>query len=424
MTDKELPRFEVDKIDGIWLAQLDETLTSNPDDPDANCQKGNILLRLCRANEALEHFERALRQDPSHMRSWVGKGRVFTLQGEYDKAEECFAKVPKDDEIYIDAQDASRLNKWYDGRRGQGPTKKKETTDETAHNDELEHWMNQHINHIQNLEKLLNKFRDERDGQRRKDGHVFHAELVKCFYEQDSSLKVISVERNNIERDTDVDIELEDNILIQAWRGAMPLDHELGNILSGKRDRFDINWCEELKPVLKKLRQLPSKIGKGFVINCVPNANGFEPSPLYKFCTENKCVMMIRKDKPHIIVYGTSDFKYKDEACQIARTLGQPLRFLLGDWKELQAQGRDPIGESAYGINMSKPSYNELCAMNRNGLLKYAKQELKDPCYNDLINLDYAALLVYVLQQVSVRDSDCPEEEPRSDRYKSIRPYE
>lgn len=411
-----MPRFEADKTDSIRFNQLDKTLTLNPNDPDANYEKGEILLRLCRDSEALEYFERALKQDPSHMRSWVGKGRVFTLQKKYDEAEECFAKVPKDDEIHIEAQNASCLNKWYDDRRGQGSAKITETAYETAHNDELEQWMSQHITHIQNLKTLLNKFRGARDGQRRKIGHVFHAELVRCFYEQDSSPKVISVERNDIERcTTDVDIELEGNIFIQAWRGAMPFDYDLGNILSKRRDRFDINWCEELEPVLKKLQQLPSKIGKGFVINYAPNTNGLEPSPLYKFCTENKCVMMMRQDRPHIIVYGSSDFKYKDEACQIARTLGRPLRFLLGDWKKLQDQGRDPIAESAYGIDMSKPLYNKLCNMNKDDLLKYATQHLKVPHYENLIDLNRDALLVCVLRQVSVQDNDCPEDKPQSD---------
>lgn len=416
MGKKHTIRFEPDQMDRMYLAQLDETLASDPDNPDANCKKGDLLLKLCRGDEALEHFERVLRQDTAHMPSWVGKGLVYTLQEKYNKAEECFAKVPEGDDAYDDAQEASRRNKWYRDRRGRVPTKTEETIDERNYNDALENWLGQHLDRIQNLRELLHKFRCARDGRRRKDGNVFHTYLVRLFYELGGPLRVVTVECKGIEPGTDVDIRLEGDIFIQAWSGKMPLDHELPNILFGNRTQIDMDWCEELKPVKKKLSQLPSKTGKGFVLNWVPDLHGFKPSPLHELCSERKCVMMMGGDKPRIDVYGTSDFKYRDEACQIARVLGRPLKFFLGDWNKMRAHGRDPIGESAYGFDVSQSPYRELYGMDREGLLNYAKQELKDPHYDELANLHRHALLGYVLNEAMWRDSDCPED-------KSGRPY-
>ena len=59
--------------------------------------------------------------------------------------------------------------------------------------------MCRHLDRIQNLKILLHKFRCARDGRRRKDGNVFHTELVKMFYEQGGPLKVVAVECDDIE---------------------------------------------------------------------------------------------------------------------------------------------------------------------------------------------------------------------------------
>ena len=408
MSKKHTMRFEPSPPDRMYLAQLDETLASDPNDPDANCKKGDLLLEFCRGSEALECYETALRQDPFHMPSWIGKGRVYTLQEKYNRAEERFAKVPEGDNAYDSALEGSRRNRWYRDRRGQAHTGT-ETVNESNRNDALELWMCRHLDRIQNLKILLHKFRCAKDCRRRKDGNVFHAELVKMFYEQGGPLKVVAVECDDIEPGTDVDIRLGDDIFIQAWRGKMPLDYELANMQLGRRAPIDIDWCEELKPVQKKLRQLPSKTGKGFVLNCVPDSHGFKPFPLHELCTERKCVMMMSEDKQCIDVYGTPDFMYRDEACQIARVLRRPLKFFLGDWNEMLAQGRDPISESAYGFDVSQLQYRKLFDMDRESLLNYARQELKDPHYDELTKLPLHELLKYVLDALMMRDSDCPE---------------
>lgn len=110
-------RFEPDPFDNRLLAQQNAILTSDPSYVVANCNMEIILLDLCRSEEALEHFDRALRRDPSHARAWIGKGRALTIQEDYDGAEECFSMVPEGDEAYGDAQHQSARNRRYRDRR-------------------------------------------------------------------------------------------------------------------------------------------------------------------------------------------------------------------------------------------------------------------------------------------------------------------
>ena len=402
-----------DPWDRTQMEQLDSTLASEPDSIDANYEKGIILLELCRSDEALACFEKVLGREPSHMKSRVGEGRALTMEQDYDGAKKCFDKVPNGDAAYKDAQHWSDINDRYRARCGRGQVNTPETADEENLNNSLESWMDRHLGKIQNLETLLRKFKNERDGLRRKPGHALHALLVKAFYEDGGQLKIAAVECSDIEPDTDVDIRLDGDIYIQVWHGKKPAEYTLEqNLIHGVSEPMPLDWCEELKPVLKKLRQLPPNTGKGFVLNYVPGIGGLVSPALHGLCSERKCVMEISQSRPHINVYGTSNFKYRDEACQIARVLGRPLKFFLGDWNEMQAQGRDPISESTYGISVLQSPYRELHVMNKDGLLNYAEQELKDPHYGDLVNLSHGELLAHILHQAMLRDSDCQDGKP------------
>lgn len=436
---KKLPvRFEAGPYDHKLLAEQDEALAANPNDIVANCNKGLILLDLCSSEEALECFERALRQDPHCMNAWIGKGRARTMQEDYGGAEECFSMVPEDDEAYGEAQNQSARNRRYRDRRGRVQASV-ESDDEERLNDELERWMDMHLDHIRNLHVLLHKFRCARDGRRRKMGNTRHASLVRLFYEQGGPLNVVAVEcKDAIEPNTDVDIVLSDDVYIQVWHGKMPLGYTIDEqTQSGDRTPLDMDWCEELKPVQKKLRQLPSNTGKGFVINFSPGGPVPPSSPLHHLCTERKCVMSMTafQDKPHIIVTGTSDFKYRNEACQIARVLERPVRFILGDWDELRRQGRDPMSEAAYGHDARQPPYFDLINIRhglgqarqswprfqpphfdplstrdiKQQLLNYAKDVLKHPSCDDLAKLDCEELYLHLYNTLRLKDSDCPD---------------
>ena len=436
---KKLPvSFEAGPYDRRLLAEQDGALAADPNDIVANCNKGLILLDLGSSGEALECFERALRQDPHCMNAWIGKGRALTMQEDYDGAEECFSRVPEGDEAYGKAQNQSARNKRYRDRRGRVQASV-ESDDEKKRNDELERWMDMHLDRIRNLRVLLHKFRCARDGRRRKAGNVFHAWLVRQFYEQSGPLKVVAVEcKNSIEPDTDVDIVLSGDVYVQAWHGKMPMGYTVDEHLrSGDRTPLDMDWCEELKPAQKKLMQLPSNTGKGFVINFTPGMPTPHSPLLHQLCSERKCVMAMTSfnDKPHIIVTGTPDFKYRDEACQIARVLGRPVRFILGDWDILRKQGRDPMSEAAYGHDARQPPYFDLISMHyglgqglqsrprfqpphfgplsardiKQQLLNYAKDVLKHPSCDDLAELDCEELYMHLYSTLLLKDSDCPD---------------
>ena len=178
-----------DPWDRTQMEQLDSTLASEPDSIDANYEKGIILLELCRSDEALACFEKVLGREPSHMKSRVGEGRALTMEQDYDGAKKCFDKVPNGDAAYKDAQHWSDINDRYRARCGRGQVNTPETADEENLNNSLESWMDRHLGKIQNLETLLRKFKNERDGLRRKPGHALHALLVKAFMRTAVSLR-------------------------------------------------------------------------------------------------------------------------------------------------------------------------------------------------------------------------------------------
>ena len=412
MGKKQPLNLPPDKDDRALLRQLDKILASNPYHIDANYEKGIILLRLCRSDEALACFENVLCQDPTHMKSCVGKGRALTLEEKYDEARKCFGKVP-DGEVHADAVYWNDINDASQAQRVPMPTNTPETADEKKFNDSLENWMTQHLGKIQHLEILLRNFKGAKDSLRRKPGHVLHACLVKKFYESGGNLKVIAVECKCIEPDTDVDIRLGDDIYIQVWHGKKPAEYTLEqNLNYGISGPMHVDPCEQLKPVLKKLNQLPSNTGKGFVLNFAPGISGIVSPSLHDLCSERKCVMEMSPGRHHINVYGKSNFKYCDEARQIGRVLNRPLKFFLGDLNEMRAQGRDPIGESAYGINVFQPQFRNFYYMSKDELLHYAQHDLKCPHYDKLVDLSRRDIHFHVWCELMSIDSDCQEDKP------------
>ena len=306
----------------------------------------------------------------------------------------------------IDKKICSETSKGrYRGRQGERPSHTAETAEEQNFRNSLEVWMELHLDDIQNLDELLYKFRFATDKNRRKDGHVFHAYLVKEFYEDKGTSKVIAVECNGIEPNTDVDIVLDGDIYIQVWYGKMPVGYAIEDRLMNKIDGpISLDWDEELKPVLKKLEQLPSKTGKGFVVNCVPGIGGPTSPELYNLCSERKCVMEMNPNRGHINVYGKSCFEYCNEARQIARVLNLPPKFILGDWKNVQKQNRNMLEESAYGFSMPYTPYGEIFRMNKNDLRNYVKQNFKHLHCDDLMNLPLECLRICVMREQMLRD--------------------
>lgn len=143
-------RWDLERIE--WLETVIE---SDPYNVDANCEKGIILLDLCRNEEALACFEDALSRDLVHAKSLIGKGRALMRKEDYNGAEECFNQVPDGDEEYKNATHWIGVNEYYRDRRGKMPTSTIETAKEKNFRDLLEAWMEQHLDDIQNLKILL-----------------------------------------------------------------------------------------------------------------------------------------------------------------------------------------------------------------------------------------------------------------------------
>ena len=290
-----------------------------------------------------------------------------------------------------------------------------ESDSEKAYNDELKRWMEQHQDDIENLAAFAHQFQFSRDGNRRKAGNVFHASLVRRFYEYGTPLKVVGVEYKNIEPNTDVDIKLNDEIYIQVWHGKMPVGYAIDKqIQFGDRSPLHADWDKEYVWAEKKIRQLPSNTGKGFVLNIQPGYSF--PSPLiHDHCSPNKCVMILSREALHTILYGTKDFKYLDEACEISHALGRPLRHVLGDWHDLSKHGRDPLHDASYGLSSSNPIHFTLFQMyhHRMDLLSYARDVLKYPYCDKLENLDYESLFLRLATFYSYQDDACQDDGSR-----------
>lgn len=288
-------------------------------------------------------------------------------------------------------------------------TEDTESDSEREYVDELERWMEQHLDDVENLHVLLHQLRHSKDGNRRKAGNVYHASLVKRFYERGGPLKVVGVECSDIEPNTDVDIRLSGETYIQVWHGKTPMGYTMDKRVSrGDGTPIPIDWDKELKLIEKKLLQLPSHTGKGFVLNIQPGLSS-PPQSLHNLCSPNKCVMILQEETLYITLHGTADFMYLDEACKIARALGRPMRHILGDWNELSKHGRDPFTEASCGLNPSNPAFDEVYKIrnNRTKLLNYARDELKYEHWNKLKIRDGVDLFDHLFVVCMYKDSDC-----------------
>ena len=160
-----------------------------------------------------------------------------------------------------------------------------ETAAEREEFDNLEAWLEDPDSEVVGRDELLRKMRNERDGERRKIGHAWHARLAKALYES-NAFKSVAVEYEISGRDSRGDILLEDehgkDIHIEAWGGMTKLSHaRIRMFLTG--EQFDINkmgrrddedgyfkWEYVNRKLNCKVKQLP-KTGRNFVIAHSPD---------------------------------------------------------------------------------------------------------------------------------------------------------
>ena len=154
-----------------------------------------------------------------------------------------------------------------------------EFADEKEYRDKLEMWLEDPDTKIAGKDKLLHKMRTDREpGERRKDGHIWHIELVKMLYES-RMFKSVGVECKA--EGKSVDILLEDecgkDIHIEAWDGMTEMTHSIRRMIQ-TGERFNMNklgqrggedavfgWKYANRWLNSKVSQLP-QTGRNFVV--------------------------------------------------------------------------------------------------------------------------------------------------------------
>ncbi len=212
-----------------------------------------------------------------------------------------------------------------------------ETPDEKAYRDKLREWLDAHRN-IPCMKKLIENFDDVTDGQRRHDGHVWHAELVRLFYE-DGAFTVEAAESDKVdERYIAIDIKLldkdnpDDIINIQAWHGMTGMGHRIRYLFDTGVNRrpYNFDWEIENKKPKKKIDKLP-KQGQNFLIQKA-DQTALKYLTSDELLPDHVCILQVYDCGTH--VYYKPSFKYKETAERLAKILGKPYKIMEGDWSK------------------------------------------------------------------------------------------
>ncbi len=88
--------------DSMSLSDLKARVTKDPNDADAWCQMGFILLHGKETNEAKLMLERAITLNPKIIDAWAGLGVIAANKGELKTAEDLYKRAVKIDSKYND----------------------------------------------------------------------------------------------------------------------------------------------------------------------------------------------------------------------------------------------------------------------------------------------------------------------------------
>ncbi|MYC78887.1 MAG: hypothetical protein F4W68_00005 [Cenarchaeum sp. SB0661_bin_35] len=210
-----------------------------------------------------------------------------------------------------------------------------ETPDEKAYRDGLREWLYAHKN-IPHMDKLIQKFDTALNGNRRHDGNIWHAELVRLFHE-DGTFTVEAAESDKEEKQIAIDIKLldkdnpDDIINIQAWHGMTGMGHHLRRFTNtGKHHPYKFDWEEENKKLKKKIDKLPMQ-GQNFLIQKA-DQTALKYLTSYELLPDHVCILQVYDCGTH--VYYKPSFKYKETVVRLAKILGKPYKIMEGDWSK------------------------------------------------------------------------------------------
>jgi tetratricopeptide (TPR) repeat protein len=93
----------------------DQILALNPENSRISCSaylnKGNSLDNLCRYEDAIECYEKAIDRDPNLVTGFLNKGLSLTNLGKYEDAIKCFDTVLQKDDRNIESY-FNKANAW------------------------------------------------------------------------------------------------------------------------------------------------------------------------------------------------------------------------------------------------------------------------------------------------------------------------
>lgn len=312
---------------------FDNVLRINPNDAESHYHRGMALSDMCRFSDAVTSYAEAIRLSPTYTKAYVGKCDALIAKGMmtkgkkglpyFSEAKTCvdIALGQSNDsnertQLEKKRQECDRLHAMLFTYHRPAP----ESCEERLHRDSLEQWLDD--SNIDGAGVLLGKLRASRDGPRRKDGDVFHAELVKLFHtDPDHIFKVAAIELSVEGSNSLIDIKLDDDIYIESWYGKTPYAHSVDENLLGQTNGLEkLDWCIESKKIKDKMAQLPNEGAKCFLLEYNPGVALFVPYMYIRDAlTTHKCYMVIYGD--HINMYGNKNFEHKKEAHKIAKVL-------------------------------------------------------------------------------------------------------
>jgi len=200
--------------------------------------------------------------------------------------------------------------------------------------DEIKNESNEYIiyfennkDRIPNIDRLISRLK------RNSPDEIVHAETVKRLFEG-GKFRVTDIEVTNKvgNRNTDVDIELNNNINLQIWHGASVSTHNI--ILKRKTSPWggvETDWDKDEEIIERKLKQLPDN--EFCLLICYDRHLGINVlSEWEEKIPDNKAIAKLYRInygygiQNEAVLYHSDNFRHFDLAREILLALGFPIK--------------------------------------------------------------------------------------------------